>query len=135
VSQILARPILIGERDRSRFRVCTVVDMSIESILSKYPGRGLIHLVDTTGIASWAYFITGRSESSRARRITAEHGRLDVTATSESAGFDARRHYTCARPTNDGLIVGNGDHVDAIAIGLDEPRPLVEVLREPGLRR
>jgi hypothetical protein len=49
---------------------------------------------------------------------------------SESAGLDALRHYTCAQSTTDGLIVGNGDHVDAIAVGLNESRLLVEVLHD-----
>jgi IMP cyclohydrolase len=95
--------------------------MRLEDNISDYPGRGLVYMVEVTGVSTWAYFITGRSNASKARRVRAD---LVIVPTELSADSDVLRHYACARWANDVLVVGNGDHVDVIATGLKQGQPL-----------
>jgi IMP cyclohydrolase len=101
--------------------------MRLEDNVSDYPGRGLIHMVDTAGVSTWVYFITGRSDASKARRVRADPDGLVVVPTEHSADSDALRHYACARWANDILVVGNGDHVDVIASGLKQGHSLKQI--------
>jgi IMP cyclohydrolase len=107
--------------------------MNLEDNISDYPGRGLVFAVDPGGVATWVYFITGRSKASRARRVRADPDGLVVVPTEQSVETDALRHYACARWANDVLVVGNGDHVDILAEGLKRGVPLeqIVVLIEP----
>lgn len=91
--------------------------MNLGSQLGGYPGRGLIVHVDPAGQLGWLYFVTGRSESSRNRQaVRLDDGTLAVAPVSGAADApDPLRHYVCARPVADGLVIGNGDHVGTIA--------------------
>lgn len=102
--------------------------MALEDCISEYPGRGLIFKVDAAGEAAWVYFITGRSDASRARTVRTEPDGLVVVPTSMSAETDVLRHYVCARWADGKLVVGNGDHVDVLARGLEQGRSLEEVV-------
>ena len=53
-----------------------------------YPGRGLVHLVDSDGSLSWLYFITGRSPASRARRVAISGSDLLIESTDVDAAED-----------------------------------------------
>ncbi|MBI2709174.1 MAG: hypothetical protein HYX34_05710 [Actinobacteria bacterium] len=86
--------------------------------LPPYPGRGVGLFTDTYGQPWWAYFVTGRSPASRARALVADERGLVVASTVEGAAHDSLRHYRCARSAGDRLVVGNGDHVDALADAL-----------------
>ena len=90
-------------------------DLELEAIVGGYPGRGLLLHTSADLRQTWMYFITGRSESSRSRRIRVDPHSLVVEPTGSEAERDRLRHYTCARRTDDGLVIGNGDHVDVIA--------------------
>lgn len=91
----------------------------LESALAGYPGRGIAHHVDADGRGGWIYFLTGRSATSRHRRISAIGGALIVEPTEPDATSDVLRHYPCARRIHGGgLIIGNGTHVDDIAAAL-----------------
>jgi len=93
--------------------------MALEDALGEYPGRGLVHHVNRNGKVGWIYFITGRSEPSRARRIRVDPDALVVEPTTGAADDDLR-HYCCARTAGDGLVLGNGDHVDVLAAGIGD---------------
>ena len=86
--------------------------------IGDYPGRGVLVRRRPDGGFEWAYFVTGRSESSRRRRAR----RVGDVVYIEPTGWlqaDPLRHYACARPFSEGLIVGNGDHIDVLAEQLD----------------
>lgn len=89
--------------------------------LSGYPGRGLVVYRDGGGILSWAYFLTGRSEASRARTVTEQDGDLVVVPSAAVAAPDPLRHYVCATMVGDSdrLVLGNGDHVAQLASSLE----------------
>lgn len=97
-------------------------------MLSEYPGRGLIYHTDPKGDASWVYFITARSDASKARRLRVDRDCLVVAPSDDSAASDELRHYACARWTDGTLVVGNGDHVDVIVRGLERRQPLDQIV-------
>lgn len=103
-------------------------------MIGDYPGRGVLVRRRPQGNLEWAYFVTGRSEASRHRRLHRAHDVVFVEPT-EATEADPLRHYACARPFVDGLIVGNGDHVDVVArqldLGLGLEAALVEIDPEP----
>jgi IMP cyclohydrolase len=111
--------------------------MNLEESISDYPGRGLVFAVDPEGVATWVYFITGRSQASKARRVRADPDGLVVEPTEQSAEPDTLRHYACARLANDILVVGNGDHVDILAealkrgVSLEHTLDLIEPEPDP----
>lgn len=51
-----------------------------------------------------------------------------LVESTEATDADPLRHYVCAQPFADGLIIGNGDHVDAIATRVDRAAVLESVL-------
>jgi IMP cyclohydrolase len=85
--------------------------------LSGYPGRGLVLWRGDAGVVGWLYFLTGRSSSSRARLFVEQGSALAVVPVDEAASVDPLRHYVCATRVegSDRLVIGNGDHVSAIA--------------------
>ncbi len=115
-------------------RGSTVPDVHEFGSLAAYPGRGVLLNWGDNGL-HWIYFVTGRSLASRARRAVARNGSIVVEADNDSAAPDALRHYTCAKQTRLGLLVGNGDHVDQIAesteAGVDLPAALALIEPEP----
>ena len=110
-------------------------DLELEAIVGGYPGRGLLLHTSADLRQTWMYFITGRSESSRSRRIRVDPHALLVEPTGCEAERDRLRHYTCARRTEDGLVIGNGDHVDVIAdrliSGLATTEVVADIVPEP----
>ena len=93
--------------------------MNLEGVLGGYPGRGVAMHTDLDRRSQWMYFITGRSQSSRARRIRNAGDTLIVEPLGSDVDQDDLRHYVCARRLSTGLVVGNGDHVDLISNRLD----------------
>ncbi len=94
--------------------------MTLRDRLGEYPGRGLLLHRDGSGRLGWVYFVTGRSDASRRRTVRSAGDALLVVPTGEVRPHDALRHYACARLAGDRLVVGNGDHVDAVARCLEE---------------
>lgn len=118
-----------GRAARHRFRgVGTFVG------IGDYPGRGVLVRRRSDGGFEWAYFVTGRSESSRSRQARTVGDAVFIEPTGP-AQADPLRHYACARPFPNGLIIGNGDHVDVVAdqlntgVGLDAA--LAGIVPEP----
>lgn len=103
--------------------------MEVEFSLAPYPGRGIIHHVAADGSTGWIYFITGRSSSSRDRRIRPEGESLTVIPADPELEADPLRHYRCVRRSGDRLVIGNGDHVDVLVDGLANGLPLDQVVK------
>jgi IMP cyclohydrolase len=87
--------------------------------IGDYPGRGVLVRRRSDGDLEWVYFVTGRSESSRRRRAR-QVGDVVYIEPTGPGHADPLRHYACARTFSEGLIVGNGDHVDVLAEQLDD---------------
>lgn len=92
-------------------------------LLDGYPGRVVGRHVDGSGADGWLYLLTGRSPQSRRRAIRPDDRGLavgPVEPSAEPGAADPLRHYRCARAmVGGGLVVGNGDHVDGVADGLE----------------
>lgn len=89
-----------------------------------YPGRGLLLARTADGELGVVYFLTGRSEGSRARALRVLDGG-DVAVGDTSAGpHDALRHYVAVARRGSRLVVGNGDQVVPIAEALDAGQPV-----------
>lgn len=105
--------------------------MVIEQHLGGYPGRGLLLHLGADDVLGWAYFLTGRSDASKQRRIRHSGDGLLIESTQPDAADDPLRYYTCARHGGDYLVVGNGDHVDLVtdrvAAGAT-PHEIIELL-------
>ena len=83
-----------------------------------YPGRGVLHGRLTTGDPFGAYFLTGRSTASRARRLEVHQG-ADVAVVDTSGGpHDDLRHYLAVAQRGHWLVTGNGDQVEPLAESL-----------------
>ena len=95
-----------------------------------YPGRGLVVGTTLTGEAYWAYWLTGRSTESKARRATIEAARIVIDANTSATARDPLRHYTALRRRTRGLVVGNGEQVDFVADGLDAGTSFMTLLHE-----
>jgi IMP cyclohydrolase len=62
-----------------------------------------------------AYFLTGRSAASRARRLEVRNG-TDVAVVDTSGGaHDDLRHYLAVARRGPWLVAGNGDHVEPLS--------------------
>lgn len=100
-----------------------------------YPGRGVLLGRLSTGSPVGAYFLTGRSDSSRARRLVLRGG-SDVEVADTSGGpHDDLRHYLAIAERGPWLVFGNGDQVEplatALAAGSSVPRAWAAHSYEP----
>ncbi|WP_285663407.1 IMP cyclohydrolase [Actinorhabdospora filicis] len=86
---------------------------------NRYPGRGVLWCRTGDGDTLGAYFLTGRSEASRARVLHRTEGGELVVAPSASSEHDHLRHYVAARQSGDWLVYGNGEQVATVADRLD----------------
>lgn len=92
-----------------------------------YPGRGCVAVRLADGNLWLAYFLTGRSSSSRSRRLEPlDEGDLRVSDTSGGAP-DALRHYIAAAQRWHWTVIGNGDQVEPIASALAAGTAATEV--------
>lgn len=82
--------------------------------LPAYPGRAIAVHRHRDDHLEWIYVLTGRSEASRARTFLVGDDRVSVVPVGEGER-DPLRHYSCVRVVGTSLVIGNGDHVDAIA--------------------
>ena len=105
-----------------------------------YPGRGCAAIRTSGGDLSFVYFLTGRSSASKNREIVpAPHLDLadlglpdpDLVVRGRGEGvFDALRHYRASVRRGGWTVVGNGDQVEPIALGLAGGRELQDVWSE-----
>lgn len=82
-----------------------------------YPGRGCAAVNTVDDGLVLAYFVTGRSEASRARELVVAGSTVSVRATGVSA-HDELRHYQAAALEGEWSVVGNGAHVPSVAAAL-----------------
>lgn len=87
---------------------------------ARYPGRGVAVVRCGDGALALLYWLTGRSQASRERVLRA-HG-LDLVVQDQGGrrAFDPLRHYWAARRVHRYDVVGNGDHVDHVAVALED---------------
>jgi IMP cyclohydrolase len=79
-----------------------------------YPGRVLVLARTGDGDLAGVYALTGRSESSRRRRITqASPAEVRVEAI-DDRDHDSLRHYTAALSDERWTVLGNGDQVGIV---------------------
>ncbi len=84
-----------------------------------YPGRGLLAARTAGGARCLLYFVTGRSPSSRARKLAIlEGGDVAVQGNEPGGQFDPLRHYVAAARRASWIVVGNGAQVVPIAASL-----------------
>jgi IMP cyclohydrolase len=92
-----------------------VADLTTVLADNPYPGRGLVLAGLVDGTPAIAYFLTGRSSTSRARDLHVERdGTLTVRAVGDSH-HDDLRHYVAAVRVGGWSVTGNGSQVPAIA--------------------
>lgn len=92
---------------------------TLEEVVTEapYPGRGCLAFETGDGLVL-SYFVTGRSEASKARQFRLGHsGLVDIVDRSGSL-TDELRHYTAAVNEGDWRVIGNGDHVQPLATEL-----------------
>lgn len=85
-----------------------------------YPGRLILLARVLGGELAAGYALTGRSESSRARRIEARDHDALVVVPVGSQGHDALRHYAAATADDQWTVYGNGVQVVEVACRLAE---------------
>lgn len=89
--------------------------MQLANVLrgNRYPGRGVLVAQTGTGLFC-GYFLTGRSDASKARTLYERDGAL-IVAPSGASEHDPLRHYVAARTDGGRLVFGNGEQVSVIA--------------------
>ena len=96
----------------------------------KYPGRGIITGMTKSGKIALAYFIMGRSASSKARIFERSGNELIIKLTREDKNFDPSLIlYKPLRVTNDNIIVTNGDQTDTVYDFMKAGKTFEEALR------
>ena len=82
---------------------------------TKYPGRGIITGMTSSGKIALAYFIMGRSASSKARIFERSGDELIIKLTRQDKNFDPSLIlYAPLRVFEGNIIVTNGDQTDTI---------------------
>jgi IMP cyclohydrolase len=101
------------------------------SIDGVYPGRGVIAGATDEGVAFVGYWLTGRSEASRARRLEVVGPDLQVMPTGAApAGESPYLVYPAIVIRSAGWVVANGDHSLALAQALSSERRLGSAIAE-----
>ena len=91
---------------------------SLFKIKIKYPGRGIVIGTSPSGCPMFAYFITGRSETSTARKmIRAENDGVDIKITGDENVDTSLILYSPVKVINKRIIISNGDQTDDIYNG------------------
>ena len=96
-----------------------------------YPGRGIIMGLSPDGEkAVFAYFIMGRSASSRNRKFEACGDEVQIKLLKpENAGDTSLIFYTPVKVCGKKLVVTNGDQTDTICEYLNSGKRVIEALR------
>ena len=96
----------------------------------KYPGRGIITGMTSAGRPALAYFIMGRSASSKARIFERAGDELIIKLTKQDKNFDPSLIlYSPLRIFEDKIIVTNGDQTDTIYDFLKAGKTFEDALR------
>lgn len=115
---------------RSVEEVCRKMSMKVFEHEIKYPGRGIITGVTPSGKKMFAYFIMGRSVSSRARIFERSGNELVIRLTRQDPKFDPSLIlYAPVRVYEGNIIVTNGDQTDTIYDALKAGHTFEDALR------
>jgi len=96
----------------------------------KYPGRGIITGMTPSGKIALAYFIMGRSASSKARIFERSGNDLIIKLTKQDKNFNPSLIlYSPLRIFKDKIILTNGDQTDTIYDFLKAGKTFEEALR------
>ena len=98
---------------RSVEELCRKLDGRVFAHSMKYPGRGIITGVTPSGKKMFAYFIMGRSASSRARVFERSGNELVIRMT-DKVSDTSLILYAPVRVYDGNIIVTNGDQTDTI---------------------
>ena len=97
---------------------------------NKYPGRGIVMGLSPDGTkAVFAYFIMGRSASSRNRRFAEDGDEVSIKLLKADKGDTSLIFYTPVKVSGKKIIVTNGDQTDTICDYLASGKRVVEALR------
>lgn len=95
--------------------VCRKIAPKILPKPQKYAGRGIITGMNPSGGKVLAYFIMGRSVSSKARRFERSGDDLIIKLTRDDKNFDPSLIlYAPLRVLGDNIIITNGDQTDTV---------------------
>ncbi len=109
--------------------VCSKISKIIPYSI-KYPGRGIITGMTESGRPALAYFIMGRSASSKARIFERAGDELIIKLTKQDKNFDPSLIlYAPLRIFEDKIIVTNGDQTDTIYDFLKAGKTFEDALR------
>ncbi len=100
---------------------------TIQSVLRTraYPGRGCLAARTSLGDLVFVYFLTGRSAASKNRALSATPNGDIIVRDRGDAQHDALRHYCAAASRGAWTVIGNGDQVEPIAVGLAAGRDVL----------
>ncbi|UGT44217.1 IMP cyclohydrolase [Nocardia yamanashiensis] len=101
----------------------------------RYPGRGIVLGRDADGAGFAAYWLTGRSEASRSRRMVVGPDELEIVDTTAGPSDPLRHYVAIMRTGDDRIVVGNGTQVGEVvanvAAGASMWKALTELECEP----
>ena len=110
--------------------VCRKIEPRIFPKPLKYAGRGIITGMSPSGGKVLAYFIMGRSVSSKARLFERSGDELIIKLTRDDKNFDPSLIlYSPLRVINDNIIITNGDQTDTIYDSLKDGGTFESALR------
>lgn len=110
--------------------MCTKLEPKIFPYPIKYPGRGIITGYTTSGKIMLAYFIMGRSKSSKARIFERLGDELIIRLTEHDKNFDSTLIlYSPIRIHGENVIVTNGDQTDTVYEYLKAGKTFEQALR------
>lgn len=94
----------------------------------QYPGRGIVLGHDSAGVGFAAYWLTGRSEASRSRRMVVGPDELEVVDTSAGPADPLRHYVAIMRAGGDRIVVGNGLQVGEVVADFSAGATMWEAL-------
>ncbi|MBQ7561535.1 MAG: phosphoribosylglycinamide formyltransferase [Synergistaceae bacterium] len=110
--------------------VCRKIQPKIFEPCMKYPGRGIITGMTESGQIALAYFIMGRSQSSKSRIFAKSGDDLIIKLVNIKQDFDSSLIlYSPLRVHGENIIVTNGDQTDTIYNFLNESKTFEQALR------
>ena len=110
--------------------VCKEIEPKIFPYPIKYPGRGIVTGKTPSGKIMLAYFIMGRSSSSKARVFERSRDNLIIKLTKQDKNFDPSLIlYAPLKILGENIIVTNGDQTDTIYDFMKDGKTFEEALR------
>ena len=110
--------------------ICRKIEPKILPKPQKYAGRGIITGMTPSGGKMLAYFIMGRSVSSKARRFERSGDDLIIKLTRDDKNFDPSLIlYAPLRVLGDNIIITNGDQTDTVYDTMKSGGTFEEALR------